>query len=50
MYLERSAESAERLAETRPGWRQIECAKDGAMRTPESIHEEAYAIVSELLV
>lgn len=49
MYLERSVESAERLAATHDGWHQIECMKDGGIRTPEDIHEDVYAIVQKLV-
>ncbi len=49
MYLERSVESAERLAATQEGWHQVECLKEGAIRTPEEIHEDVYAIVSKLI-
>lgn len=49
MYLERSAESAERLAAASPGWRIVECVRDGAMRAPEDIHEEVYALVKGLV-
>jgi dTMP kinase len=50
MYLERSAESAARLAGTHDTWRTVECADTaGAMRTPEEIHEEVYALVKGLV-
>lgn len=45
MYLERSVESAERLAATHASWHQVECVKDGVMRAPEDIHEEVHAII-----
>jgi len=49
MYLERSVESAERLAATHKGWHQVECLAEGKMRTPEDIHEDVYAIVRKLV-
>ena len=48
MYLERSVESAERLASTNDTWHQVECLKDGAMRTREDIHEELFALLAKL--
>lgn len=48
MYLERSVESAECLAATHDTWHQVECVKEGAMRTREDIHEELYGLLSKL--
>lgn len=48
MYLERSFESAERLSEA-PNWHRIECTEEDAMRNPEAIHEDVYAVVSALV-
>ncbi len=48
MYLERSLESAEQLSKN-PDWHAIECVVDGHMRSPESIHEDVYTIVSKML-
>lgn len=31
------------------GWNQIDCVKDGKIRTPEDIHEEVYSIVKSLI-
>lgn len=42
MYLERSFESAERLASTHANWRTIECVSEGNLRAPEDIHEDVY--------
>jgi dTMP kinase len=49
MYLERSFESAERLSQG-PNWKTIQCTEDGALRTPDAIHEDVYKAVSALLV
>lgn len=49
MYLERSYESAEALAENKD-WHVVECTHEGAMRTPEEIHEDVYNVVRRLLV
>lgn len=50
MYLERSYESADHLS-TGTGWHTVECvAEDGALRTPETIHEDVYALVAQLVV
>lgn len=48
-YLERSHETARWLAFREPNWRIISCMRDGALRTPEDIHEEARGLVAELL-
>jgi dTMP kinase len=49
MYLERSFESAERLAATRDNWKTVECVEEGRMRSPEAIHEDVYALVRRLV-
>ncbi len=49
MYLERSRESAEHLSRE-PNWHAVECVEDGAMRSPDAIHEDVYKAVSKLLV
>lgn len=49
MYLERSLESAEHLSKG-PGWYQVDCMAGDAIRSPEAIHEDVYALVSKLLV
>lgn len=48
MYLERSFESAERLSAA-PNWHTVECAHDGAIRSPSDIHADVYKEVSALL-
>lgn len=48
MYLERSIESAEHLSRE-PNWHAIECAEDGAIRSPEAIHEDVHKAVTALL-
>ncbi len=48
MYLERSIESAEHLSRE-PNWHAIDCAEDGAIRSPEAIHEDVYKAVTALL-
>ena len=47
-YLEQCRASAKTAAEYY-GWQVISCAKDGALRTIEDIHEEVYAIVKKCL-
>lgn len=47
-YLRRCRDNAREVA-VLSGWRVIDCARDGAVRTPEDIHEEAWALVSRLL-
>lgn len=49
MYLERSIESAESLVRSHDTWKEVECAVEGAMRPPEDIHEEVYALVRKLV-
>ncbi len=49
MYLERSFESAERLSQG-DNWKTIQCTEEGALRSPEAIHEDVYKAVSALLV
>ena len=48
MYLERSFESAERLS-TADNWHAIDCVENGAIRSPEAIHEDVHSQVSALL-
>ena len=47
-YLEQCRASAKTAAEYY-GWQVISCAKDGALRTIEEIHEEVYSIVKKCL-
>lgn len=47
-YLRECRENARHIA-ARSGWERIDCARDGAMRTIEDIHEEVYARVRALL-
>lgn len=47
-YLRECRENARHIA-VRSGWERIDCARDGAMRTIEDIHEEVYARVRALL-
>lgn len=48
MYIERSFESAEKLA-THPLWHTVNCVTEGTMRAPESIAEDVFALVQELV-
>lgn len=48
MYLERSIESAEHLSRE-PNWHAVDCAENGAIRSPGEIHEDVYRAVSALL-
>ena len=47
-YLKKCHEAALHAA-TYYGWRTVSCAKDGAIRSVEEIHEEVYAIVKSCL-
>lgn len=47
-YLEACQESGSQLVSDY-GWQRVECARDGAMRPVEDIHEELYRRVKELL-
>lgn len=44
-YLERSHATAQWLASRQKNWRIVSCMKDGALRAPEDIHEEAAALI-----
>lgn len=46
-YLRRCRESARDIAQ-QLGWRRVDCARDGALRAPEDIHEELWGLVSRL--
>ena len=47
-YLRRCRDSGRQVADY-AGWRRIDCARAGRMRTPEEIHEEIWDLVSPLL-
>ena len=47
-YLRRCRESAGKIAD-RLGWRRIDCSREGAVRTQEDIHAEAWELVRTLL-
>lgn len=47
-YLERSHESARALVASEENWHLVSCMEGDAMRTPEDIHEEVYALVTKL--
>ena len=47
-YLERSHASARALAASEENWHLVRCMDGEAMRTPEDIHEEVYALVTKL--
>ncbi len=47
-YLRRCRESAGEIAR-RLGWRRIDCSREGAVRTQEDIHSEAWELVRTLL-
>jgi len=47
-YLRECRENAKKVAEL-CGWLRIDCAKDGALRTVEDIHEEIWARLQEYL-
>ena len=47
-YLRACRENARRIAE-RCAWQRVDCARDGAMRSVENIHEEIYRRVKALL-
>jgi len=47
-YLRACRESAMQVVEY-GGWHRINCARDGAVRSVEDIHEEVYALVKKLL-
>lgn len=47
-YLRRCRESAGEIAR-RLGWRRIDCSREGAVRTQEDIHAEAWELVRTLL-
>lgn len=46
-YLRACRESARDIA-GRLGWKVVDCSRAGAMRTPEDIHEELWALVQPL--
>ncbi len=48
MYIERSFESAERLA-TGALWYKVECEEGGSLRTPESISHDVFQIVQKFV-
>jgi dTMP kinase len=48
-YLERSHETARWLATRQNSWHIVECMKDGALRSPEDIHDEVTGIIENLL-
>ena len=47
-YLRHCRENAREIASSL-GWRQVHCAPEGVLRTPEDIHEEVWAVVRPLL-
>jgi len=47
-YLRRCRENAREVADT-CGWKRIDCSRDGEIRSIEDIHEEAWALVRQLL-
>ena len=47
-YLRRCRENARDIA-GRLGWRQVNCSREGALRAPEEIHGELWALVQPLL-
>lgn len=47
-YLRACRENAKRMAQTL-GWKRIDCARDGALRSIAELHEEIYQLVKELL-
>ena len=46
-YLRACRESAQEIVR-RLGWRRVDCSRDGAVRTPEDIHQELWEIVRPL--
>lgn len=46
-YLERSHATAKWISEREAGWRTVECAPGGSLRSPEDIHAEVVQIVEE---
>lgn len=47
-YLHRCRENAAEIVR-RLGWRRIDCSRNGEVRTPEDIHQEAWTLVRALL-
>lgn len=47
-YLRRCRENALRVVAF-DGWHRIDCSRDGAIRTPEEIHQEVWSLVAPLL-
>ena len=47
-YLRACRENAKKIAQTL-GWQRIDCARDGALRSIEEIHEEIYALIKKML-
>lgn len=47
-YLRQCRENAAEIAE-RLKWRRIDCSRNGAVRTPEDIHREVWALVEPIL-
>ena len=46
-YLRACRESAQEIVE-RLGWRRVDCSRDGAIRTPEDIHNQLWELVRPL--
>ena len=47
-YLRACRESAQEIVE-RLGWRRVDCSRDGAIRTPEDIHNQLWELVRPLI-